>query len=137
LLSGTANVKKMRRFLSPARAHCLFGSQTGFIRQAVSCNNLTSSNCVCAAALRILPNVESEAKIIVFCAYDSAIEANIAKTKLDAYGIPCFLTDEHMAALYPMLNFKGSKVRLHIFQEDEPRVREVLSEQPEDESFAA
>jgi hypothetical protein len=31
--------------------------------------------------------------IIVFQKLDNAIEANIVKSKLDAYGIPCFLTE--------------------------------------------
>jgi hypothetical protein len=39
--------------------------------------------------------------IIVFQGFDNVIEANITKSKLDAYGVPCFLTEENMASLYP------------------------------------
>ncbi|MBY0435569.1 MAG: hypothetical protein K2U26_15815 [Cyclobacteriaceae bacterium] len=34
-------------------------------------------------------------KIVVYQAYDTVMMANLAKTKLDAYGIPCFLTEEN------------------------------------------
>ena len=39
--------------------------------------------------------------IIVFRKFETSIDANIVKSKLDAYGIPCFLTEENMANLYP------------------------------------
>ena len=58
-------------------------------------------------------NVEDpEEKIIVFRAYDTVVEANLAKTKLDAYGIPCFLTGENFVGLYPIRN----EVFLHLPQ---------------------
>lgn len=66
-------------------------------------------------------------KVIVLAAYPSVIEANLAKTKLDAYGIPCFLTDEYLASLYPLTYFTAGQVRLHIFQDDLEQAREVLA----------
>lgn len=69
-----------------------------------------------------------EKKIVVFGTYASAIDANLAKTKLDAYGIPCFLSDENLASLYPLSYFEFGHVRLHIFEEDTERVKEVLAE---------
>ena len=67
--------------------------------------------------------------IIVFKRFDTVIEANIAKSKLDAYGVPCFLTEENMANLYPgpskMMN---SNVRLHIFSQDAERASQVMAE---------
>lgn len=67
--------------------------------------------------------------IIVLNTFNSSIEANIAKSKLDAYGIPCFLTEENMANLYPgasaLMNFS---VRLHILEEDEERARHIMTE---------
>lgn len=67
--------------------------------------------------------------IIVFQGFDNVIEANIAKSKLDAYGVPCFLTEENMASLYPgASNMMNSNVRLHIFGHDEERVRQIMSE---------
>lgn len=69
---------------------------------------------------------EKEDDIIVLRHFDSAIDANIAKTKLDAYGIPCFLTEENMASLYPGQSFFAFSVRLHIFSSDQERARQVL-----------
>jgi hypothetical protein len=57
------------------------------------------------------------------------MEANLAKTKLDAYGIPCFLTDENLASLYPLSYFTAGQVRLHIFEDDRDRVKEILTEE--------
>jgi|SRR5690606_15020257 hypothetical protein len=64
--------------------------------------------------------------IVVFRTFDDAIQANIAKTKLDAYGIPCFLTEENMAGLYPGASFHAFKIRLHLFESDLDRAASVL-----------
>ena len=67
--------------------------------------------------------------IIVFQKFDNAIEANIAKSKLDAYGIPCFLTEENMANLYPgASNLMNFSVRLHLFGYDVDRAMQIMSE---------
>ncbi|NOT74470.1 MAG: hypothetical protein HOP08_06035 [Cyclobacteriaceae bacterium] len=70
-----------------------------------------------------------EDKIVIYQAYDTVMEANIAKTKLDAYGIPCFLTEENLNNLYPFRNDLFPGVRLFIFENDRDRVREVLTEE--------
>lgn len=67
--------------------------------------------------------------IIVFQHFDDAIEANIAKTKLDAYGVPCFLTEENMAGLYPGQSLNAFKVRLHLFASDRERASRLLMNQ--------
>lgn len=76
--------------------------------------------------------------IIVFQKFNNAIEANIAKSKLDAYGIPCFLTEENMANLYPgASNLMNFSVRLHLFDYDVDRAMQIMSEnnlQVDDES---
>jgi DNA-directed RNA polymerase subunit RPC12/RpoP len=72
---------------------------------------------------------ETEDKIIVFESYDTVMAANLVKTKLDAYGIPCFLSDEHFVGLYPIRNELFPGVRLHIFEKDQSRVKEILAEQ--------
>jgi len=71
--------------------------------------------------------MEEVDKIVVFQAFDTAIEANLAKTKLDAYGIPCFLSGETFMNVYPIRNEFFPGVRLHIFENDQPRVLEILS----------
>lgn len=69
-------------------------------------------------------------KIIVYTAFDTTVEANLAKTKLDAYGIPCFLSDENFVNLYPIRNEVFPGTRLHIFESDAARVSELLNETP-------
>ena len=71
--------------------------------------------------------MEEENKIIVYASFDTVVQANLAKTKLDAYGIPCFLSDENLATLYPFRNQLFTGARLHIFERDKPRVAEVLA----------
>lgn len=78
-----------------------------------------------------MDKAENEGKIIVFKKYESVMAANLAKTKLDAYGIPCFLTNETVSSLYPLPYMKGMEVCLHIFESDRMRVQELM----EQESF--
>ena len=72
---------------------------------------------------------DEEEKIILYRSFDTAIEANLAKTKLDAYGIPCFLTEENFTNLYPIRNDIFPGVRLHLFEKDKERADEVLREE--------
>ena len=58
------------------------------------------------------------------------MQANLVKTKLDAYGIPCFLSEENFTGWYPFRNQLFSGVRLHIFENDFDRVKEVLMDSP-------
>lgn len=72
--------------------------------------------------------MESE-RIIELNAYSTVVMANLAKTKLDSYGIPCFLTDENFVNLYPGIQndiFPG--VRLYVLKQDHDRAIEVLKE---------
>lgn len=71
---------------------------------------------------------EENDQIIVFKKYDSSIDANLAKTKLDAHGIPCFLTEENLTNLYPLQNLLLFGVRLHIFSRDQQSAEHVLSD---------
>lgn len=70
-----------------------------------------------------------EGKIIVFRDFDNSIDANIVKTKLDAYGIPCFLTEENLANLYPGQHFAYFRVRLHLFEQDVALAQQIMEEQ--------
>lgn len=71
---------------------------------------------------------DSSEKIIVFDSYDTTIKASLVKTKLDAYGIPCFLTGENFVNLYPFRNELFTGVQLFIFEKDKERVIEILEE---------
>jgi len=57
--------------------------------------------------------------------------AGLAKSKLDAYGIPCFLSEENMGALYPFSMNGFSGIRLHVFKQDLERTKEILEEDSE------
>lgn len=67
-------------------------------------------------------------KIVVLRNFAHPIEANIAKTKLDAHGIPCFLSDENFSNLIPANYIINNGVRLHVFERDRERAIEILSE---------
>lgn len=64
--------------------------------------------------------------IIVLRHFSSGIDANIAKSKLDAYGVPCFLTEENMATMYQQTF--AIKVRLHVFEKDRDEATRILFE---------
>ena len=70
---------------------------------------------------------EKQERIIVYRSFENSMDGNLAKAKLDAFGIPCFLTEENLANLYPIHNPRFS-VRLHIFEKDYEQAHEVLSE---------
>lgn len=68
-------------------------------------------------------------EIVVFMNFRDTISANIVKSKLDAYGIPCFLTEENLSNLYPGASaLMNSQVRLHLFTRDVEPARLILSE---------
>lgn len=68
-------------------------------------------------------------EIIVFRHYETAIDANLAKTKLDANDIPCFLTEENFSTLYIGQSFQLFGVRLHLFRKDSEQASEILGDQ--------
>jgi len=74
--------------------------------------------------------MESPGKIVEFRQFDTAIDANIVKTKLDAHGVPCFLTEENVANLYPGVGFQlpAFRVRLHLLSEDVERATRILDD---------
>jgi len=73
---------------------------------------------------------EAAEKIIVYDSYDTIVQANLVKTKLDAYGIPCFLSEENFTSWYPFRNQLFPGVRLHIFEKDYAQVKEILLDSP-------
>ena len=72
--------------------------------------------------------MEEHDAIIVIRKFETAINANLAKTKLDAYGIPCFLTEENISNLYPGQSILSFTVRLHVFDRDKFRAEQILQE---------
>jgi hypothetical protein len=70
--------------------------------------------------------MEKSERIIVLQTFNNSIEANIIKSKLDAYGVPCFLTEEHLTALINPIISGG--IKLHIFEKDRSQVLDLLTE---------
>ncbi|GAB3637484.1 hypothetical protein GCM10027422_30740 [Hymenobacter arcticus] len=66
--------------------------------------------------------------IIVFDSYYEPLAAHLARTKLEAAGIPCFLTNENLVSLNRMYSPVAGGVRLHIYQRDAAKAAEVLRE---------
>jgi DNA-directed RNA polymerase subunit RPC12/RpoP len=73
--------------------------------------------------------MNQEDRIVVLREFDNAIQANIIKTKLDAFDIPCFLTEENLANIYPAQPVLSIGVRLHVFQNDVDQANIILEEQ--------
>jgi hypothetical protein len=73
--------------------------------------------------------MQNHDEIVVLKEFDATIDASIVKAKLDAYGIPCFLTEENMANLYPGQSALAFRVRLHVFKKDMEEASQLLSEQ--------
>ncbi len=66
--------------------------------------------------------------IVVFDSYYEPLAAHLARTKLEAAGIPCFLTNENLVSLNRMYSPAAGGVRLHIYARDAARTAEVLRE---------
>lgn len=68
-------------------------------------------------------------KIIVLMHYDQPWKADLAKSKLDAYGIPCIVSHTETGYLYPIFNSNIGTVQLSVFEMDQQRAREILEEE--------
>ncbi|MBN2729866.1 MAG: DUF2007 domain-containing protein [Bacteroidales bacterium] len=75
-------------------------------------------------------------KVIRIRSFTDSIEANIAKAKLQADGIACFLTNENFSVLQPGLSgqMTGS-IDLMINEEDLEKAKEILDDIVEDDSY--
>ncbi|RZK19234.1 MAG: DUF2007 domain-containing protein, partial [Hymenobacter sp.] len=71
-----------------------------------------------------------QANIIVLDSYYEPLAAHLARTKLEAAGIPCFLTNENLVSLNRMYSPVAGGVRLHVYQRDAAQATEVLREPP-------
>ncbi|MGI4740552.1 MAG: DUF2007 domain-containing protein [Janthinobacterium lividum] len=68
--------------------------------------------------------------IIVLDSYYEPLAAHLARTRLEAAGIPCFLTNENLVSLNRMYSPAAGGVRLHVYQRDAAQAAEVLREPP-------
>lgn len=58
------------------------------------------------------------------------IAANLARTRLEAAGIPCFLSNENLVAMMPLYSPITGGVRLHVRQADAVAALEILRAEP-------
>jgi len=68
--------------------------------------------------------------IIVLDSFYEPLAAHLARTKLEAAGIPCFLTNENLVSLNRMYSPVAGGVRLHVYQRDAAQAAEVLRAAP-------
>ncbi len=73
-------------------------------------------------------SVPASENIIVLDSYYEPLAAHLARTRLEAAGIPCFLTNENLVSLNRMYSPVAGGVRLHVYERDAARAAEALRE---------
>lgn len=67
--------------------------------------------------------------IIVLESYYEPMAAHLARTRLEAAGIPCFLSNEHLISLNRLYSPVAGGVRLHVYERDAAAAQAVLREE--------
>ncbi|MDB5233028.1 MAG: hypothetical protein JWR44_21 [Hymenobacter sp.] len=82
--------------------------------------------------------------VVFLESYYEPMAANLARTRLEAAGIPCFLSNENLVSIMPLYSPITGGVRLHVRQRDVEAALEVLHHEPvplatgpDEASFAA
>ena len=67
-------------------------------------------------------------EIITYLSFNDSTKANIIRSKLEFFNIPCFLENENSARLIPGGNYLlgGSNIKLKLFVKDVSRANEIL-----------
>ncbi len=73
--------------------------------------------------------MQKEDDIVTFETYYDLMLAEIVRAKLDANGIPCFITDESLGALFPVYNNGAGGVKIKVFARDLERCREIVADE--------
>jgi hypothetical protein len=88
--------------------------------------------------------MSSPDSVVFLESYYEPMAANLARTRLDAAGIPCFLSNENLVSLMPLYSPVTGGVRLHVRQGDAEAALEILgtvsvppATTPDEASFAA
>lgn len=74
--------------------------------------------------------------LITIASFDHPIEANLAKTRLEAEGIECVLTNEHIAGMNWVWAPTIGGVGLQVLEADARRALEILEGESGDEDGA-
>ncbi|MBL1279698.1 MAG: DUF2007 domain-containing protein [Fluviicola sp.] len=67
-------------------------------------------------------------ELITLKVFNTAIEAYILKNKLEGEGIVCYILDENIVTLNPLLNFAVGGVRLQINKVDLDKAKDIIAE---------
>ena len=73
--------------------------------------------------------MQKDDEIVTFRTFYNLMEAEIIRTKLEANGIPSFISDESLGILYPVYNQGGGGIKLKVFAKDVEKCEEVLTEE--------
>jgi len=73
--------------------------------------------------------MQKDDEIVTFRTFYNPMEAEIIRTKLEANGIPSFISDESLGILYPVYNQGGGGIKLKVFAKDAEKCEEVLTEE--------
>ncbi|MDX2359613.1 MAG: DUF2007 domain-containing protein [Crocinitomicaceae bacterium] len=65
-------------------------------------------------------------ELITLKTFDSAIDAHILKARIEADGIPCYIFDENIVTLDPLLNFAVGGIKLKVDERDIEQSKEIL-----------
>jgi hypothetical protein len=71
---------------------------------------------------------ESEVKLMTICAYDSQIEAEFAKARLESAGIICILRGDGCGGMRPSLSFVNG-ICVIVRADEADRELEILNDQ--------
>ncbi len=69
--------------------------------------------------------------IVTLETYYNPMLAEIIRARLEANGIPCFLTDESLGPMYPVFNQGSGGIKLKVLAKDVNRCKEILAENDE------
>ena len=68
--------------------------------------------------------------VVFLESYYEPMAANLARTRLEAAGIPCFLSNENLVAMMPLYSPITGGVRLHVRESDAVAALEILGTVP-------
>lgn len=71
--------------------------------------------------------------LTTIASFDHTLDANLAKTRLEAEGIDCVLTDEHITSMNWFWVPAIGGVRLQVRESDARRAVEILEGEPDDD----
>ena len=70
-------------------------------------------------------------KLVTVAIFVEPVEANLAKGRIEAEGIECFLAGEHFAGTYWLLSNAAGGVKLQVRESDAQRAAEILQAKAE------